>query len=63
MTQDELYANISNAFLQKRLTLTLNFEECPWEEEYKQGYKEGWHNAFMFAEQILEKELKVFEKE
>ena len=55
MTQDELYANISNAFLQKRLSLDM--DECPWEEEYKEGYKEGWHNAFMFAEQILEKEL------
>lgn len=55
MTTDELYTNIAYAFQQKRLSL--NFDECPWGEEYKDGYKEGWHNAFIFAEQILEQEL------
>lgn len=55
MNLDEFYSNIANALLQKRLSL--NFDECPWEEEYKQGYIEGWHNAFMHVEQIISKEL------
>ena len=53
--KQELYSNIANALLQKRLSL--NMDDCPWEEEYKQGYKEGWHNAFIYAEQIIEELL------
>ena len=53
--KQELYSNIANALLQKRLSL--NMDNCPWEEEYKQGYKEGWHNAFMYAEKIIEEQL------
>ena len=61
MNTNELYANIAYAFLQKRVRL--NFDECPWGEEYKQGYQEGWHNAFMFAEQIVEEEISKMEKQ
>ena len=58
MIQDKFYIDIAYALQQKRLSL--NFDECPWSEEYKQGYNEGWHNAFMFAEQIAEKVLSSY---
>lgn len=49
------YSNIVHSLQQKRLSLDMS--KCPFGEEHINGYKEGWINAFIFAEQIIREEL------
>ena len=51
MTKEDIYKEFSSRAKQKQLSLDMS--DCPYNDDEKAGYKEGWNNAFMWAIEIM----------